>query len=127
MYKASDICLLNVQLYLPDKDEVEVEAADLKQRKEETAKRARGESSDHASVIARQTEGPIQRFLIPLGHSRQSRFRHFKMSLKCRVTAREASFGVIRQLLVGGAGDEDDLPLDVIASIRRRVAGCSRS
>ena len=99
----------------------------MRQRTEEAAKRSRGESSDYASVIARQTEGPLQKFLLPIGHSRQSKFKLFRMSLKCMTTTRVASFVTVRQLLTGNPGDEDDLPLDVLRSIKRRIAGeCRR-
>ena len=123
LYKASDICLFNLELSYPDKSLGEVAAADALHTKEEMARRARGESGDHASVIARQAFGPLQSFLVPIGHRRQSRYPLFLKALKCRRMVRNVDFVVVRKLLSGEAVDEDDIQLDVLASAVRQQAG----
>ena len=96
-----------------------VAEADRKQAISEAEARARGEKHSYSSVLARQKEGPLHHFLIPLGHSRQSRYPLFRKALKCRVIAREADFPAIKVALgIGLQADEelvDDIALDILA------------
>ena len=106
-------------MYIPDKAEDDIVEADIRQAKSEAEAKARGEKYSYSSVLARQSDGPAHRVLIPFGHSRESRYPLFKAALKCRETAREADFPAIRVALgIGIAADEDlvdDIPLEILA------------
>ena len=76
-------------------------------------------SKDFSSTLATQAMGPLRKMVIPLGHSRRSRFPLFHKALKCRSTAKEVDFR--RLLAVFDASDdaedlEAEVPLDLLAA-----------
>ena len=116
LYKQSDICLLNVELYYRDLPPDVVAEADALQTEAEQACRARKEVYDFADTLCSQAEGPMMPFLIPCGHSRQSRFKKFRRMLRCRKSCREVSFQALRNVMAGVEEDVDDIPFDVLAA-----------
>ena len=108
--------LYYVELYYQDLAPEVVAEADAKQLAAEQACRARKEVYDYADTLCVQAEGPMKPFLIPIGHSRQSRFKKFGRMLKCRRSCREVSFQALRNVMAGIEEDVDDIPFDVLAA-----------
>ena len=67
-----------------------------------------------------QCEGPLQPLVIPVAHSRQSRYALMRRALKCRVTAKEVDFDkVLVEALewTDGACIQDVVAMDVLATL----------
>ena len=119
LHEKALICRVNILLYHRPKPPEDVEQADWDQWEQEAACRARGERYDKSWVLTAQAFGPLQAFVIPIGHSRSSRYALMKRYLKCRVAAREVNFDAIFAALAGDDSHQevDELPLDVLVSI----------
>ena len=72
----------------------------------------------------KQCEGPLPRFAVPFGHSRQSRYALFRKALTRRDdggidTAKEVDFDRIMEALAwtGGACIQDVVALDVLEAL----------
>ena len=74
VHKKSPVCLANILLKLQPLPEVDVEQEDWDQWVIEAALRKRGLSKDYAEVLVKQAYGSLRTMVIPLGHSRRSRF-----------------------------------------------------
>ena len=86
------ICLANILLKLAPLPEAEIEQEDWAQWTAEAAMRKRGLSKDYSETLVRQACGQLRTMVIPIGHSRRSRFPLFKKALKCLETAKEVDF-----------------------------------
>ena len=113
------ICFANILLKLSPLSDEEIEKEDWAQWTAEAAMRKRGLSKDYSETLVRQAYGPLRTMVIPIGHSRRSRFPLFKKALKCLETAKEVDFD--RLLAVFDAANDaeeivDDVPLDILAA-----------
>ena len=91
-HKRSRVCLVNLMLFHPDCEDEAVEAADIQQAKQQAAARARCVQSNYHDELACQIPAPLQRFLIPDGHSRSSRYPMMSKYVKDSKAAREVCF-----------------------------------
>ena len=114
MHGQGSVCLTNVLLFQEVLLDGEIEAANEHQRNLEAAARKRGERRSFTGVLCRQTFGPLCRFVIPLTHSRQSRYPPFRKALKCTQAARVVDYEVLRCSLLSGEGAENDIPIDLL-------------
>ena len=113
------ICLANILLKLKPLAEAEVEQEDWAQWSAVASMRKKRLSKDYSETFVKQAYGPLRPMLIPLGHSRRSRYPPFKKALKCKETSKEVDFG--RLLAVFDAADAveeiaEDVPLDILAA-----------
>ena len=120
LHKASPICLLNTLLFLPRLNDDFIVAADKAQRERGTAARARGVDPTYAQQIVRQKFGPWQTFLIPMGHSRESRYPLFEKALKDTMMSIAADFAAIKTALSTGSRSDimDEIPLVMLPRLR---------
>ena len=79
------------------------------QTETEASRRKLGEAPQYTGIIAKQMEGPLERFIIPSDSKRQSRYSLLEMYLDAPMASVCADFDEIRISLYGGL-DED--PLD---------------
>ena len=84
----------------------------------------RGLKTCYSEHIVRQCEGPLNKFVIPVAHSRQSRYALFRRGLKRRKdggeeTAKEVDFDQILEALAWteGACIQDVVALDVLETL----------
>ena len=110
------VCLVNTMLWLPVADPDEVAEPDWTQYAEEAASRARGEKCSYSDEPVVQAYGPLQRILIPKGHSRQSGWPLMRAFLKGRKAARNADFVCLEDSVLKGHYDEaaEYIPLDLM-------------
>ena len=95
-------------------DEV-VDAADVLQAKLQAEARARCEHSNYHDELACQLPGPLQRFVVPIGHSRSSRYPMMHRYVKDPKAAREVCFDEIEADLYKSADElEANVPLDML-------------
>ena len=106
VHKASPICLMNTLLFLPRLSPDVIAKADEEQKARGMAARARRENPVYAQQIVRQGFGPVQPFIIPIGHSRESRFKMFSDALKDPETAISADFGALKAAIKAGSMPE---------------------
>ena len=105
----------------PEYSVQDIQEANLAQRQAGPASRARGERYNFSAILTGQCAGPLQKFAIPHGHSRQSRYPLFRKALTCKTMPREVDFD--RLLAVFGSEaaeiDEaiDDIPLDLLSEM----------
>ena len=113
LHKGSPVCLLNTLLFHPRLDGDTIAAADADQRARGKKARSRGENPAYAQQIVRQGFGPLQSLLIPIGHSRESRFFLFQEALKDPSMTIIADFAAIRSALTSGSRSDiiDEIPL----------------
>ena len=88
---------------------------------EEASLRAKFMIPSYSDAVMRQELGPLKMFVIPEGHSRQSRYRLFRRALKDLNATMEVDFD--RNLSAFECGEPgDDLmetaPLDLLAVLR---------
>ena len=113
------ICLTNILLKLAPLPEAEIEKEDWAQWTAEAAMRKKGLSKDYSETLVRQAYGPLRTMVIPIGHSRRSRFPLFEKSLKCLETAKEVDFDTLLTVFDAAIDAEEvveDVPLDILAA-----------
>ena len=95
------------------------EEEDSEQCESEAALCKRGLHTCYNEKVVRQCEGPLQAFVIPFGHSRQSRYPLFRKALKCRIMAREVDYEKVLEALewTDGACIQDVVAMDVLATL----------
>ena len=83
------------------------------------ALRKRGLHTCYSEKVVRQCEGPLQAFVIPFGHSRQSRYALFRRALKCKCMTKEVDFDKVLEALewTDGACIQDVMATDVLATL----------
>ena len=124
LHEKSDVCLVNLLLYHKPVAQAEVDEANEKQYLEEAGCRNRAERHSYSDELSAQEFGPLNRFVIPVGHSHQARFPLMRKALqRCPTSSgREVDFVALRGMLgldeipEGEEVDNDDLPLDVLAA-----------
>ena len=106
-------------MFHPDCDEADVVAADKRQAIEQAGARARCEHSNYHDELACQMPGPLQRILIPEGHSRRSRYRMTDAYLRDEKAAREVDFEEIEADMYRGTDALGvHVPLDLLYMCR---------
>ena len=105
----NDTCLINLLLFYPDADEEKVEEANRLQTEVEAERRKLSEAPQYTGIIAKQMEGPLERFIVPCESKRQSRYALLDMYLSDPQAAVAADFDEIRISLYGGLNED---PLD---------------
>ena len=99
-------------------DEQSVEAANGAQAREQAAARANGEQANYTGVLARQAYGPLPKMLIPLEHSRKSRYPLFNDALKSSDSALGVDFDCLEALIFAAQDVEalEEIPPDFLRS-----------
>ena len=122
IHDESRICRVNLKLsYVPCEPD-EVEAADAEQTLREQTAKHKGDHRAYSDILMGQCYGPLQRFIIPVGHSRKNVSAVLRKALECPYMAREADFDRLSSLLgitPFAAPDSDadgDMPLDTLAA-----------
>ena len=119
--KGTKTCLVNVLLFLPAlSEEVMMEEERIQREREKEARRSL-ESTLYADVLSGQCEGPLQRFLIPIGSKRGSRRPLFHEAMIDRDMAREVDFAGVLEALESGNLEEaaECVPLDMEHRVSR--------
>lgn len=88
----SQICMVNLTLFHSDFDEGVLEEADRLQAVLAAKTLKQGEWHGYTGTLVLQMRGHLPRFLIPLEHSRKSRYKLFQRYLKDRTAAVEVDF-----------------------------------
>ena len=101
-------------MFYPNLSEEDIEAADSQQAATEKAALKSRVCRSYSGILARQSEGPLMKFVVPHGHSRISQSRLVQCMLKDRVAVKCIDFDAL-ELLLQMEPDlaEDDVPLDV--------------
>ena len=126
IHNKSLICRVNLKLRNDVQSAEAVEEADARQAEAEKAASLKGEHRAYAEALGSQACGPLQKVVIPIGHSRQcGGSRLMRRLLKCRIAAREVDFQQLQSVLgigdegVAGREDDEDVPLDVLGAAWR--------
>ena len=118
IHNKSLICRVNLKLRNDVKDSEAVEEADARQAEAEKAASKKGEHRAYAETLSAQAFGPLQKVVIPIGHSRQcGGSRLLRRLLRCRTAAREVDYDNLQMVLgIGedGQAEDEDIPLDVL-------------
>ena len=109
------MCLVNLMIFHGDCEDEAVEAADALQAKLQAEARARCEHANYHDELACQLPGPLQRILVPIGHSRSFRYPMMQRYVKDPKAAREVCFDEIEVDLYRGSEElETHVPLDLL-------------
>lgn len=113
------VCYVNLMLYADDLQDEVREMEDSEQCESETALRKRGLHICYREKVVRQCGGPLQAFVIPFGHSRQSRYTLSRRALKCKSMTKEVDFDKVLEALewTDGACIQDVVAMDVLATL----------
>jgi len=116
LHKGSPVCLLNTLPFHPRLDPDVIEAADSEQRARGKKARSRCENPSYAEHIVRQGFGPMQTLIIPVGHSRESRFFLMQEALRDPFMAIAADSVAIKSVLSSGSRSDmvDEIPLTML-------------
>lgn len=119
LHKKSEICFLNVLLRLDPLSQREVERADYVQWKSESSCRKRGVNKAYAECLVSQAFRPMQKIVVPNGHSRRGRYPLLFAALSCSKAAIEVDFDACLAALseCGFEEPRDHVPLDVLAKL----------
>ena len=124
LHARSPICYVNLMVFAEDLPDEEREAEDWAQWEAEAALRARGLKTCYSEQIVKQCEGPLKQFVIPIAHSRQSRYALFRRALKRRKdggveSTKEVDFDKILEALAwtDGACIQDVVAMDVLEAL----------
>ena len=115
LHTSSIICLVNTMLTLPPLSAEEAEQEAWGQWEGEAANRVSGLSTNHSGELFQILPGPLQRMVIPVGHTRRSKHELFAKYLKCRKATKEVAFGPIIHAFEEADSQEellDDVPLE---------------
>ena len=89
--------MVNLMLFYPGLENEVVDEADRQQALLAAKTLKQGEWYGWTGTLVSQRPGPLMRFLIPIRHSRKSRFQFFQDYLKDRTAAVEADFDDIQE------------------------------
>ena len=99
-------------LFHPDLHREVVEEADRQQASLPAKALKQGEWHGWTGTLVSQRPGPLMRFLIPIKHSRKSRFQMFQDYLKDRTAAVEVDFDDIMEHMYSDLeAAKDNIPL----------------
>ena len=103
---------MNSLLWLPDLPDALVTTLDREQSALEKVKRRSGVRYNQDATSAVVTSGPMRVMVIPLAHTRQSRFPSFGRQLRCNQSVRLVDFYRLMQCLLSNdeLGAMDYLP-----------------
>ena len=121
----SQVCKLNLKLYhtpLQGNDLEAMLALDAAQSKLGKANTKKGDDRRYSSKLVRQAYGPLQKIILPIGHSRRSYWPLMRVFVKCETAARCIDYGRLWDHLdasrdAGDSADDDEIPLDVLGRL----------
>ena len=91
---------MNSLLWLPDLPDALVTTIDREQSAEEKVKRRSSDRFHYDATSAVVASGPMRVMVIPLAHTRQSRFPSFGRQLRCDQSVRLVDFYPLMQCLL---------------------------
>ena len=101
-------------VFYPDLSEEAIETATAEQKEFTFAALKSGESPCYTGILASQLFGPLRKIIIPMEHSRNSRYPLFYEQPKDHHAARNVDFDELKITLYSDLVDDalDDQPLD---------------